>query len=203
MYTKPKDIHLEITRRCPLACPKCPRTIEKGSYKANTDLSLELIQKIIKQEWHTIRLSGNLGDPIYHARALDVFRLVSKNSIHMHLHTNGTGKKNSFWEEYYSFIKPELDVTIFGIDGLQDTSKIYRVNQDWNSSFKAMQIGAKLGHKIVWQWIAFRQNEHQIEEGKKIAEDNGIHFMLVKSTRWDKNDPMKPLNKDLVANGTF
>ena len=39
-------------------------------------------------------------------------------------------------------------------------------------------------------------------EGKKIAEDNGIHFMLVKSTRWDKDDPMKPLNKELVANGT-
>ena len=50
-----------------------------------------------------------------------------------------------------------------------------------------------MGIDTHWQYIIFKYNENDIEEAAKMAEDAGIVFTIVKSTRWDKPfDPLKP-----------
>ena len=67
-----------------------------------------------------------------------------------------------------------------------------------------MKLGASLGHKVVWQWIPFSFNEHQIPEARLIAKRYNIQFLIFKSERWDKDDPMKPSNKELyIENESF
>ena len=196
-YIKPSDMHLEITKRCTLKCPKCLRTLDNGMYNPNTDLSLDAIKHLITQnKFKTILCCGNYGDPIYHPQALEIFKYLSKNSKVLNVNTNGSGKKISWWNEYYNAIDKK-DITVFGVDGLKDTSKLYRVNQDWDSVFQAMKLGAKLGHRVFWQWIPFSFNEHQIPQARLMAKRHNIHFLLLKSDRWDKDDPMKPNNKEL------
>ena len=183
-------MHLEITKRCTLKCPKCYRTTNKGMYDPNTDLSLDAIKNLLgKTKLETILCCGNYGDPIYHPQALEIFKYISENSEVLSVNTNGSGKKISWWNEYYDAIDKK-DITVFGVDGLKDTSKLYRINQDWDSVFKAMKLGVKLGHRVAWQWIPFSFNEHQIEEARALADELDIKLIKIKTKTLN---PIKPL----------
>ena len=53
--------------------------------------------------------------------------------------------------------------------------------------------GVKAGNYICWQYIVFSYNENDIDEARKMAEDNGIDFLLLESSRWyTEDDPLKP-----------
>ena len=116
----------------------------------------------------------------------------------MRLNTNGSGKKLTWWQDYYDIIS-DTDETVFGIDGLEDTSDQYRINQDWKSSFDALKLGAKLGKTVIWQWIPFSFNEHQIDEARALANRYNIPFMILKSSRWKPNDELMPTNRNLYV----
>lgn len=198
-YSQSKAIHLEITRRCPLECPKCRRQKDKGKYISNVDMPISFLENFLKNtSYGVVHLCGNLGDPIYHPNALDFIKICKKYNKKILLNTNGSGKKISWWQQYYNIIS-NLDVTVFGIDGLADTSSKYRINQDWESSFEALKLGAKLNKKVLWQWIPFSFNEHQIDEAESLAKRYNIPFMILKSSRWQLNDPLRPLNPNLFV----
>ena len=40
-----------------------------------------------------------------------------------------------------------------------------------------------MGHVIVWQYIIFGYNEHEVERAKEIAEKEGITLLLIKTNR--------------------
>ena len=196
-YIKPqKSIHLELSRRCILECPKCARTRNKGNYLIG-DLDYDIFVNIVKTlDVMYINMCGNMGDPIYHHRFIDIVKFLNKEKIFWTCRTNGSGKKMEWWNKVYNAYD-DIGMKypsswIFGVDGLENTSNLYRVNQKWQESFDAMKLGVKLGKKIVWQWIPFSFNEHQIEEAKQMAKDNGIIFLIVLSSRFGKNDPLKP-----------
>ncbi len=62
-----------------------------------------------------------------------------------------------------------------------------------------MKYGRTINNNIVWQWIPFKHNEDQINEAKALAKRHYIRFLLLKSHRWEDNDPMKPSNKSLYV----
>jgi MoaA/NifB/PqqE/SkfB family radical SAM enzyme len=193
-----RRIHLELTRRCPLECSKCLRTIQRGTYNASTDLPVSLLEQSLSNNFfNTIICSGNLGDPIYHPDLFDVIKLLQTKCNTLRIHTNGAGKTKEWWNTYYSLMR-DSDKIVFGIDGLKDTNSMYRKNQDWESAFTGMKMGAKAGKSITWQWIPFSTNEHQISLASALAKRHGIEFILLKSHRWDNiNDPLIPKDPDL------
>ena len=78
-YSQSRAIQIEITRRCPLECPKCSRQKDKGKYTSNVDLPVEFIENFLKNNsYEYIHLCGKLGDPIYHSDALK----NCKKSVH-------------------------------------------------------------------------------------------------------------------------
>ena len=199
-------LHLEMSKRCLLQCPKCPRTKNTGHYKID-DLPIEHMKTIVNAtNPRRVTFCGNYGDPLYHPKILDAVRFLHDSDIPFEFHTNGSGKKVSWWEEFYNcyenkpYGRKEIKSTVwFGLDGLEDTAHLYRVNTNWREVFDAMCLGVKMNQEIIWQWIPFSFNEHQIEEAKKLAEDNGIHLLLRLSDRWDsregKFDPLEPTEK--------
>lgn len=203
-----KSLHLELSKRCLLACTKCPRTRNKGQYVID-DLDINhAITSISTMNPAIVNLCGNYGDPLYYPKLLELTQWMHKNNYAFELHTNGSGKKISWWEEYYSSYenikygkRHKQSIVIFGIDGLEDTAHNYRVGINWKEAFDAMCLGAKLDRNVIWQWIPFSFNEHQIDDAKKIAEDNGITFMLRLSDRWHPKDgqpdPLMPSSKYL------
>jgi hypothetical protein len=48
-----------------------------------------------------------------------------------------------------------------------------------------------------WQYIIFSYNENDIDEARKIAQNNGVNLNLTYSSKWfSEDDPLMPKNKD-------
>lgn len=184
--------NLDITHRCLLQCPRCSRQNHKGMHKRGSDVSLNDFEKISKC-FKNLHFCGQMGDPIYHPKFLDILKIAVKNNNNMHIATNGHGKKDDWWDHAFFLTKDRNTRWVFGLDGLPKDSHKYRVNQDGNLVWKQMKNGAKNGNEIMWQYIVFSYNENDIEEAKSMAEDNNIIFRLIESSRWrGEDDPLRP-----------
>jgi len=199
---KEQSINLDITDKCILQCPRCMRQTDGDLYERGRDITLKEFEKIAKY-FHNITFCGQMGDPIYHSKFIDILSICNKYSTRVNIHTNGYGKKEHWWEEaFFLTSNPRVKFQwIFGIDGLPHESHNYRVNQKGEEVFDIMKQGAEQGLNIFWQYIVFKYNEDHIAEAEKMASDNGIVLLLTKSSRWVKDDELKPskfvLHRDL------
>ncbi len=196
-----REWHLEVSSRCVLACPRCARTIMKGAYEV-TDLPLAVVQRLFPQGTpvRKIILCGNHGDPIYHQRFHEIIahlRSLGPAAPGLSIHTNGAFRDRAWWAET-ARILARTDRIVFSIDGLEDTNHLYRVNARWSTILEGIaECRGKVG--MVWKFIVFKHNEHQVEEAKRLAVELGFDdFNLVKSDRfggrWKVSgvDPMQP-----------
>jgi hypothetical protein len=113
-----------------------------------------------------------------------------------------TGKGTKWWDQtleiMVSLKRSGTDVLIvFGIDGLEDTSNLYRKNQKYDEITYALKKTVEVGLRAIWQFIPFKHNEHQLETIRAMAKDWGAGFKLVQSDRFETNNPMKPANSAL------
>ena len=116
------SIHIELTNRCRISCPKCIRTmlVKKGELKRQ-DLSLEACKKYADSFYESFMFCGTYGDPIYHPQFLEIVKLFKDKNKVIKIHTNGSGKSFEWWETFFSMLK-ERDEVIFSVDGLRDTA---------------------------------------------------------------------------------
>jgi MoaA/NifB/PqqE/SkfB family radical SAM enzyme len=202
------NVHLEVSTRCLLECPKCPRTKFKKSGKKfyKGDLDLDKCKEFIlanPHKDHSLILSGTLGDPLYNPNICEIIKTIDQSNQTFWMSTNGTGKSETWWETFYDSYNNPKSIVSFALDGLSDTAHIYRVGTNFEEVFSRMQLGVSLGKHIQWQFIPFSFNEHQIDDARNLAKKNKIDFVLRKSdrwsTRWDQNelDPLMPTNKNL------
>ena len=61
---------------------------------------------------------------------------------------------------------------------------MHRIGQNFFSATRAMLLGSQSDHEIVWQFIPFKHNEHEILRALKTCERYGIELMLLKSSRF-------------------
>lgn len=190
------NTHLELSTRCTLQCPKCPRTkaLDIKTKLFIGDVSFErAIETIDAADNQRIQLCGSYGDPIFYPRLKDIVKHITSNNKYFTLATAAPGKSLEWWTDFYQSYDGYNNEVVFGLDGLEDTAHLYRKSTDFNQIFENMKLGVKLSRHIVWQWIPFSFNEHQIEYAREIALENGIEFRLRLGDRWSgNNDPLKP-----------
>jgi MoaA/NifB/PqqE/SkfB family radical SAM enzyme len=159
-----------------------------GLHKRGHDISLDNMKKIAVGFKH-INFCGQMGDPIYHPKFLDILEICKHNYVSVS--TAGQGKKAD-WFEQAALISPKQQ-WIFGLDGLPHQSHLYRINQDGEAVFACMKRLSELGATVIWQYIVFKYNQENLEEAKKLASDNGINIVIIESSRWDEPyDKYKP-----------
>ncbi len=195
-------LHLEISSKCTLKCPLCPRTQHPGKF-AVTELSLDLLEKALgaRLPYTCILLCGDHGDPIYHSRFHEVLQLIKRYypNTKIEIATNGSFRSQEWWTRTAEILEKHDQVT-FGIDGLKHTNSIYRVGADWDSIIKGICTLKEYGVASVrWQWILFKYNEDQIKEGVQWARKLGVDtFELRKSFR-PTDDPRLQPSKSLES----
>lgn len=194
---KRKGLNIDITHRCSLECPRCPRQFafrNKGRKVYGQDVTLNDIKKLAKH-YQNFDFCGQLSDPVHHPKFIEILEYLKSVNIEVNVH-NASSQKSLSW--YIKAFKANTNATwIFGIDGLPNESHNYRVNQDGEKLFKIMCESKKyLTSLPVWQYIVFRYNQEHVEEAKQMAIDNGLGFIIVQSSRWlNHNDPLMPTNK--------
>jgi len=183
-----KSINLDITHRCLLQCPKCMRQKHPGLHKRGKDISLGAMKKIA-ESFQYISFCGQMGDPIYHPKFLDILSICKNNTVE--ISTAGSGKKIEWWEE--AALISSNQTWVFGIDGLPSQSNQYRIGQDGEQTFQMMKHISNIGAKVVWQMIVFKYNQDSIEKVRLMAKENNIDLIIIESSRWDiPYDKYKP-----------
>ena len=180
------EIQVENSSICNAACPQCVREIisPDKSWLNETYLETDFFNRIpdhIYQDLKIFFFCGNLGDPCAAPNFLDVCRLVrSKNpNMIIKISTNGGLRSTSFWKELATILGDKSEV-VFAIDGLKDTNHIYRVNVRWSTVISNAKAFISAGGKPNWQFIAFKHNQHQVEEARKYAKELGFAKFIVK-----------------------
>lgn len=180
-YCRP---NLDIGYRCILRCPQCirQRFDSQAQIKRSFDIEEKDFQKILNYYKNSITFCGQISDPIYHPNFLKFLKLSSEHKKLARIATNGTGKSLEWWEEAYSYGKKE-NAWYFGVDGIDEKSEIYRVGSNYKNVWEMMKLGKNLGNIIVWQFIIFGYNEHEIEQAKEIAKKENFSLLFIKTNR--------------------
>jgi MoaA/NifB/PqqE/SkfB family radical SAM enzyme len=191
-------INIEITNKCKIKCPACPRQTNKKNLVGSYTIPLNEL-KLIIDTFPQLSFCGQMADPIYHPEFLDLVKYID-NDTNVTFHTNGHGFDEDWWWDVFVACKGKRIRWIFGLDGLPKDSHKYRVLQDGEQVFEMMQLGASLGCDIRWQYIVFNYNENDIEEARALAKKNNITFEEMHSNRFWANPEYKPNNKDKYVN---
>lgn len=179
-------LNIEVTTKCSLKCPMCPRTVFPDFINLKHEMPLDFIPKIKQfKNLKKIYICGANGEPTQHSKFHEILLEFKKNTdAQINFHTHGCFKSEKWWDKTLSILSKE-DHIIFSIDGLEDTNHIYRINSKW----KQIEVAAKMATKKVlttWKYIIFSHNEHQIQEAIHTAKDWGFTwFSLKKSDRWN------------------
>jgi hypothetical protein len=178
------SINIDTSNKCILECPGCQRNDlrNKDKIKNGNIMPISDFKKIVEY-YDNINLCGQISDPVYYRHFNEFLDITKEYPTKTFRIATAAHQKNLQWYEN-AFNRHNNNVKwIFGLDGLPNTSFLYRIKQNSQLIFDAMILGAKLNKKISWQFIVFNYNKHQIEEAKKIANENNIRFILTISDR--------------------
>lgn len=171
-------LHLEPTSDCNAKCPFCERTrILDRNPKSFVydewdpfDLFNTLNQDFFKS-LNFVLINGNLGDIVMHSKPKELVQVLLDKNCFVKIHTNGGGLSIDFWE-WLGFQK---NVSVeFGIDGLEDTHHLHRINTSFNRVIKNAKTYIDAGGEAIWIMTIFDYNEHQIDDCKKLANKYGF-----------------------------
>jgi MoaA/NifB/PqqE/SkfB family radical SAM enzyme len=162
-------------------CPDCAR-VHDGKLNENLilkDMKLEDYKRIFKPDLFKrldfISFCGSFGDVATSNTFLDCVKYIRQYNVRLYIFSNGSLRSESWWKELAKLLDYKC-TTIFSIDGLEDTSPIYRINSDFNKAIKNAKAFIDAGGKARWDYLVFDYNKHQIEEARKLAKEMGFHI---------------------------
>lgn len=197
--------HLEISSKCALKCPRCPRTENPNSFTPK-QLGLDFIKKVfspdfLKKEVLRITLSGGLGDAIYNSELIQIVEYLKSCNpqCQVVLVTNGSYKEKSWWKSLTDKMN-EFDEIIFSIDGWdQESNSLYRINSDWSSIMVGISVAVESKVSVRWSTIVFKFNQKHLDKIRDLSQSLGVDsFHLVLSERFNSHydskelDPLEP-----------
>lgn len=191
MLLSPSNLHIELTSRCVLKCPRCPRTELDLDY-LNREIDIETFQRVFPDEAlrsiDRILFCGHTGDPIYANSLIPAIKHIKNNPrIQITIVTNGSYRKEEFWQELGSVLTTD-DMVVFSVDGWdQDSNNLYRVNSDFGSIIEGIRTLRQASDcKIKWSSIYFKFNQDRTTAMETLARDLGCDFFeCVRSSKFD------------------
>jgi MoaA/NifB/PqqE/SkfB family radical SAM enzyme len=188
-YSTLKELDIEHSSVCNAACPQCTRELIPGDYSwfKQTWLPNEFYSEHIPQHVYdnleSIFFSGMVGDPCSAPNFLEVCKIIKERAPHVHIKisTNGGMRNPEWWKELANTLGKGSWVR-FAIDGLEDTNHIYRVNVKWNKVMENAKAFNDNGGESEWQYIAFKHNEHQVEQAREFALSQGFNRFIVRKS---------------------
>ena len=173
VFNYPVAAYMEPTLFCNLRCPACPTGLRLG-LRPSVSIDEELFKSAIDEVGDYIFTLNlyNWGEPLLHKKTPEFIRYAKAKDIQIQLSTNLSFKLTDAYVE--NLVKSGLDRLIVSIDGASaETYERYRVGGDFNLVLENMrrirETRERLGvqtPKIVWQFLVFKHNEHEIEQAR-------------------------------------
>ncbi len=210
---RPSQVVLETTNRCNLNCPFClvgshNNLIEKYGNAAHDHMTRQM--GIMSEDTFNL-VSKNLksfgikkvymhfqGEPFINNNTPRFCNKLKKDGFNIDIFTNGLVLSDKSINEIAG---TEIDLIRFSIDGTtQETYGKNRVGGNLDQAMKNMQkvaqaVSAKT--RVEWQFVALKNNEHEIVEARELAKKLGVYFFVKGFRETDSN--LAPENPELRA----
>ena len=202
--------HFEVSGKCTLKCPRCPRNDTAPVPWMNQELDLEFFKKtltpeLLKTNVQRITMCGDIGDPIYASEYIEIIEYIKSHNpkIHVYTITNGSYRKPEWWCKFAA-VSNEYDTINFSVDGYdQESNNLYRVGSNWDSIMQGMQIMCEeSAAHVYWASIVFSFNQDHLEKIKALAQQQRCDgLQLTYSTKFGSKygnayggveDPLEP-----------
>ena len=210
-----QNLHIEVSSKCTLKCPRCPRT-ELDPDSLNREFSIAEFKSAFPIDQlkyvRTIVFCGDIGDPIYATDFLEIVEYIKKfSTADLTIVTNGSYKKTEWWQQLGKWLT-NYDTVVFSIDGWDhDSNNLYRINSNWDSIINGIKsLRAASDCRMSWSAILFNFNEQYIDRIRQMAVNLGCdEFQVVRSSKFDGRysidgiDPLKPVNPHNLSTGQY
>lgn len=188
-WGKPLSMEIEPTTSCNLRCPQCPSGLREFSRNTGM-LDLELYKKIIDEiheelVWLILYFQG---EPFLNKQFLEFVTYASARNIY----TATSSNAHYFTDEIAkATVESGLDRLIISIDGTsQETYSKYRIGGKLEKVIEGTErllywkkkLNKRTPH-IIWQFIAFKHNEHELPKIKALAKKVGVDELGIKTAQ--------------------
>ncbi|MCK9480779.1 MAG: SPASM domain-containing protein [Bacteroidia bacterium] len=186
----PAALNIEPTTSCNLRCPQCPSGL-RAFTRPTGMLQYELAEKVVSE------LSPNLlfltlyfqGEPYLNPDFNKIVRLAANKRIYTITSSNGHFFKNDEIAE--QVVNSGLNRLIISIDGVtQESYGHYRIGGQLDkvlAGTKAILEAKKRLRKstpyVVWQFIVFKHNAHELPAIKKLAKQYKVDGLQIKTAQ--------------------
>jgi radical SAM protein with 4Fe4S-binding SPASM domain len=195
----PFILGIEPGNICNLHCPLCP-TGKNESGVTKGFIKFELFKEIIdqlKDSLTTINLY-NWGEPLLNKEFISIITYTKQlnKDIRICTSTNLNIRNNKLLED---LILSGIDEIIISCDGVsQVTYEKYRRGGDFQLVVENMKFLVKKNKELnkntllVWNFLVFKHNEHEVKIAKEMAEKIGVVFRIGLMRTSMKDEILKP-----------
>ena len=213
----PFSLSIEPTTACNLGCPECPSGL-KHFTRPTGKLDLGLHKKMLSELRKSVFYINYYfqGEPFLHPQFLELIKEAKKNKIYTATSTNAHFIDQTKAEE---IVQSGLDRLIISIDGLtQETYENYRINGQLEKVIVGTDhllqakkdLNSSTPH-LIFQFLAVKPNEHEIDDVFKLGKEKGIDEVRIKSAQlydFKNGNPLMPENEKysrykLQSDGTY
>ena len=213
----PYAISIEPTTSCNLSCPECPSGLKSFSRKAG-NLKIDLNKQIVDSFSNKLMYINYYfqGEPYINKNFLEFIKYAKSKNIYCSTSTNAHFLND---ETSRKTVQSGLNRLIISIDGTsQETYQDYRINGELSKVIEGtkniMKWKKELNSNtpnVIFQFLVTRQNEHQIDEIKKLGSKLGVNEIKLKTIQvydYKNGNKLIPINEKhsrykLNKNGTY
>jgi radical SAM protein with 4Fe4S-binding SPASM domain len=185
----PFSVSIEPTTSCNLRCPQCPSGLRSFTRPTGM-LDEQFFRNVITQLQRTVHTLTFYfqGEPFLNPAFLKMVALASQKKIYTASSTNGHYLTEKIAAEV---VTSGLDKLVISIDGT--TQEVYAGYREGGTLSKVINgtkelMRQKKLHKsrsphVIWQFIVFKGNQHQLADFKKLARETGVDEVKIKTAQ--------------------
>lgn len=202
----PFSISIEPTTSCNLRCPQCPSGLRQFTRPIGmldpSFFNSFILQ--IKQHVHSVMFYFQ-GEPYLNTEFLNMVKKANENNLYTITSTNAHYLSDDNCKQT---VLSGLDEIIISIDGVtQEVYEQYRVGGKLDKALEGAasiikwkkQLNSKTPY-VVFQFVAFRSNEHQVNDIKKLGKEMGADKVRIKTAQiydFENSENLIPTNDSL------
>lgn len=188
-FGMPVFVSVEPTTSCNLRCPQCPSGLREFTRPTGM-LRDQLFEKILpqlKKHLHSLTFYFQ-GEPYLNPDFLKMVSFANAHSIYTITSTNAHYLTE---ENAKQTILSKLDKLIISVDGItQEVYEQYRIGGKLDKVIEGTKeilnqkklLKSKTPH-VVWQFVVFKPNQHQISAVKKLGRELGVDEVKIKTAQ--------------------
>lgn len=211
---KPSQVIIETTNRCNLNCPFCLVGMQNNLMDGHGNVAHDLMTremgvmspetfKRVKTQLRYFGIKSALlhfqGEPFLNKHTPGFASQLKNDGLYVGVFTNGQAFSDKTIKE---IAEAEIDLIRFSVDGAtEDTYRQNRVGGKFENVYANMKKLVEAHNdkktRIEWQFLPLRNNEHEVEKARGLADEIGVHFFL---KGYRVTDPkLAPTNKKLLS----